>query len=236
MNRSTAVSWLAGGLLIAACGRSQPPEIAPHELVQQAAASMQQLDGFHFLIDRQGASAFIDPQQSLSFRRAEGDFVAPDSTQAEVRIIGPGIVLDVQVISIGDQQWESNPLSGEWQEVPAGAGFNPADLLDPNRGLQQLLVQELTDPQLVGTSELEELPGKQLYQLQSGLQGTTLAELSFGLIDDPQPSIQLWIEPDSYYLHRIEIQEYAGDAERQRSWTIDFWDFGQVQQIEPPIP
>lgn len=224
-----------GVLLLAACSRPSAADLSPEVIIQRSADSMQSLSGFSFLIDRQGASAYLDPQGSLSFRRAEGRFVAPNAAAAEVRIIGPGVVVEVQVISIGDRQWETHPLSGEWQEVPTGAGLNPAALLDPSAGLSQVLLSELGDTQLADMAEIEQLPGRPLYHLTGQLQDSSLDQLSFGLIADPQPSIELWIEPQTFYLHRLRIVERPGAGELERSWTIDFWDFGQAEPIQPPV-
>ena len=76
-------------LLGTACGNTTLPEISAEELVQLAAERMKESEGFQFTIERDGAPAYLDPGETLSFRRATGAYVAPDRALATVRVIGP---------------------------------------------------------------------------------------------------------------------------------------------------
>ncbi|MCP4418562.1 MAG: hypothetical protein GY805_18235, partial [Chloroflexi bacterium] len=91
-----------------ACRQPSLPEISAEELVQRSAERMKDSDGFQFTIERDGAPAFLDLQETISFRRAIGAFVAPDRALATVRVIGPGIITDVDVISVAEIQWQTN--------------------------------------------------------------------------------------------------------------------------------
>ena len=123
---------------------------------------MQTRQGFHFLIERDGAPAYVDVDQTINFRRAEGNFVAPDRAYAAVRVITPGLIAEIQTISIAEKYWETNLVSGKWVELPAGMGFNPAILFDPAIGLPSILAADLHDAVYTGLEELKETPGKKL--------------------------------------------------------------------------
>jgi lipoprotein LprG len=221
-------------ILIAACGGPTPEILNPEEIVLRSVDRMKSLSGFHFLIDRSGAPAYLNEERSLSFRRAEGDFVAPDRAQATIRVIGPGFVAEVQVINIGEIQWETDFLSGEWQELPPGWGFNPAALFDAEMGIQPILENDLSELEWLGMEELEEVPGVSLYALAGEVDGERLHQLSFGMMGPERMTILLWIAPDTFELYRMQINEEATGVDESTVWKIDFWDYNHIVDIIPP--
>ena len=195
---------------------------------------MQAATGFRFLIDRSGSPAFLDADNSLAFRRAEGIYQTPDRAQATVRVIGPGVITEVEFISIAANQWETNILTGEWQALPPNWGFNPASLFDKDIGIQSILDTDLHDLELLDYEELEELPGQLLYVLQGKLYGERLYQLSFGMIGPGDLEVRFWVAPETFELLRIEITDPRPDASEATLWRFDFWDFNQDWEILPP--
>ena len=199
-----------------------------------SAEAMGALNGFHFLIERTGAPAFLPGGESISIRRVEGDFVAPDKAGAVVRVIAPGVVFDVHAISMNGHYWETNPVSGKWQEYPPEQGFNPAVLFAPESGIPEILRSDLTQLTLDGVVELEDLPGLDLYEVAGQLDGRRIFNLSYGLIGPETIEVQLWIEPETYYLHRMSMVETAAGDEEPTVWSVDLWDFGKTAVISLP--
>lgn len=237
-----AVSFLRKSALLVLCfsiaTACRPPAtvfLEPQEVVAQSVQRMKILSGFRFSIDRTGGLAFIDSSQSLAFRRAEGDFVAPDRAQATIRVIAPGLVTEVEIVSIGDIQWETHPLTGSWQQLPPNWGFNPASLFDAETGIQPLLETDLSDLGFVGFEELEEVPGVALIALEGQMAGDRLNRLSFGLLNSATKLIKLWIMPETYELYRLRIIEPAQTGDEDRVWQVDFWNFDQEVEIVPPV-
>jgi len=230
------VLLLLPGVLLNACERASHEVLPPEEIVTRVADRMRELSGFHFLIERSGAPTFLNPEQAIAFRRAEGDFEAPDKAQATVRIIGPGLVAEVEIISIGEIQWETNLLTGAWQELPPNWGFNPALLFDKAIGIQAILDSDLQAITLAGFDELEELPGLALYRLEGEVLGEKLHDLSFGMMGPDSMTVQLWVKPETFELYRMQITDSRPDADEPSVWQIDFWDFDQPLEIFPPAP
>jgi hypothetical protein len=220
--------------LLSACGEPAAPELPAEEIIQRSTARMKELPGFHFVIDRSGAPAYLDYTETLSFARAEGDFVAPDRARAEIRIIAPGIVAEIRIVGIGEEYWETNLISGEWSALPPGAGFNPAVLFDPQIGFQPVLESDLTDLALVGIEELEELPGQPLYALTARLRGERIYAMSYEMIGPETMDVKLWIAPQTFELYRAIITEPTDDPANPTIWQLDFWDFGVTADISPP--
>ncbi len=227
-------SWLILILFVAACREPALPELPPAELVQQSAVRMNELQGFHFIIERDGAAAYVDPDNTLSFRRAEGAYLSPDRSQAVVRVIAPGLITDVAVISVAEVQWQTNVLTGEWEELPPNWGFNPAVLFDETVGLPAILLSDLLDVSLVGVEELEDGPNGRFYHISSQASGERLFEMSGGLIGPEMVDIQLWIAPDSFELIRTIVTESASGDEEPSVWQVDFSEFDTAVTIEPP--
>ncbi len=235
------LGWLS---LLTACAKPTLPPPPPQEVIAKAGERMQSLASFHFVIERSGAPAYLDPGNTLVLSRMEGDYQTPDRAQGQVRVIGPGIVASVRFINIGVRYWETNLLSGEWAECPAAQCFNPALLFDTQAGLPAILQQDLSALAAVESAELEEMPGKRLYHLRGELQGARLAELSWGMIGPESMAAQLWVDPETFDLYRVQLEEptnapdaptpAAGDPTAATLWKVDFLQFNQPLEILPP--
>jgi hypothetical protein len=220
-------------LLLSACQSHQAVDLAPEEILLRSSERIRSLGGFHVSFLRTGAPAYLDYEGTLSFSRLDGNYVAPDRIQAKVKVIAPGIVVEVDVISISRMQWQTNVITGQWELLPEDWGFNPASLFESRNGLPAILIADLSDLQ-VSKDELDEMPGKALYLLTARLDGKNLFALSNGLIGPDAMDAQIWIDPQTFDIHRVVLGEHAQDAERERTWQIDFWDFDKAIDIQVP--
>jgi hypothetical protein len=223
-------------IFLSTCQTETPTPLPPEEILSRAIDRLYETPGFHFVIERSGAPAFLDLAETLSLRRMEGVYVAPDRIRAKVRIITAGFVTEIEVIGIGDIQWETNPLSGEWEQLPPEWGFNPTSLFDPTTGLQPILETDLENLEYVGYQELEEWPGETLYSLTGLLRSNRIYRTTFGLIGPGRLDMQLWIEPTTFEVYRMVIMEEVEGEEEASTWTVDFWDYDQLIEIESPLP
>ncbi len=224
-------------VVLTACGKPQVEQLPPHEIIARSAERMASLAGFEFLVERSGASAFLDLAETISFRRAEGRFVSPDRVDTKVRVIAPGLVTEVQIISIEGRQWETNLLSGQWQPSDPRYTFNPALLFNAETGIPFVLAHGLINPVLLGIEELPEIPGESLYVVEASLQGDSAYQMTFGMIDKETLHIKLWVHPESFDLYRFVLIDPADpDDEEDTTWQIDFWSFGDTFVIEEPLP
>lgn len=216
------------------CRETAVADLPPETIVQNAAERMNSLDGFRFLIVRDGAPAYVDPPvNQLIFRQAEGDFVAPDKAQALVRVLGLGLVTEVRVVTVAEIQWQTNPLTGQWEELPPDLGFNPAVLFDEQVGLQTVLAEDMFNLALVGIETLEDGPNGRFYHVRGELLGDRLFTMSGTLIGPQAVTADLWIAPESFELVRAIVTE--PEAEEPSIWQVDFSEFGEVVPISPPV-
>jgi len=193
------------------------------------------LAGFEFLIDRSGQPTFLDYAKTIAFRRAEGQYVAPDKVFVKVRVIGPGLVAEVQIISIGADQWETNLLSGQWQASDQRYSFNPSRLFNNENGIQAILAHDLIKPTLTGVEELEDIPGHKFYVIQASLPGDRAYDMTYGMIDKDTLQAKLWIDPDRFDLYRVAILDPVNPGDKEgTTWQIDFWNFDGKFDIQKP--
>lgn len=219
-------------LILTGCGPKIDMDLSPEEIIQAASERMQSLEGFSFLLDSQGAPAYLDNERNYMFSQMEGDFEMPDRLQAEFRIVTPGLVTNVATICIGDQQWETHWVTGEWMLLPSNLSFNPMLLFNPETGIQSI-ASDLTDLQLVGLEELETMPGVKLYTLTGKLDGKHLYDLSYGMMTEKSMDVKLWVDPQTFDLYRIEMTEDTG-ADEEKIWVLEFWNINETTKIEPP--
>lgn len=225
-------------LTLTACRDPNLPDISAEELVQRAAARMKESDGFQFTIARDGAPAFLDPGETLSFRRATGAYVAPDRALATVRVIGPGLITDVDVISVAEIQWQTNVVTGDWEELPPNWGFNPAVLFDDNIGIQAVLLADLSQVALAEPENLAESegPDELIYSVTAVASGANIYQMSGFLIGPEQVDIQLWIRPETFELVRIVLREPEPEYEELESiWQVDISNYDELIDIQPPV-
>lgn len=234
MHERLVLLWLLFAALLVACGGNELEELPAEELVAKSAAAMSDLDGFRYVIDRTGAPAFLDNDETISFRRAEGYYVAPDRSQATVRIITPGLVTEVNVISIDETQWQTNVMSTEWEQLPPNWGFNPAVLFDADIGIQSILAADLNGMQVLEPERLEDGPEETLYVIEGALDGGRIQQMSYGLIGPEALTARLWIMPESFELVRAVITEANSGEEEPSVWQVEFSELGRVVDIRPP--
>lgn len=196
---------------------------------------MRNLTSVHFSIERSGAPAYVDLAETFVFRRAEGDFAAPDQARAQVRVIGPGLVAEVNVVALGDAYWESHPLTGEWGNY-SGFGYNPAALFNPETGLAAFMRAHLADLRLLGLAEIEDLPGERFFHLAASAPGEPALAMTAGLVGRGRLEFEWWAEPDTARVVRIRVAEPETDPADPTVWVIDFDRFDEPVIIEAPLP
>src|SRR5512136_2219771 len=123
--KSSVLWFLVVGLLIAAsCGPSPAPTPVPTEVAGEAAAKMQAANSFHFVIAVTGKAAFLDANKTMALKKAEGDLVRPDRARAIAKVTTMGMASEIGIITIGEQQYATNPVTQKWQEVPPEARWD----------------------------------------------------------------------------------------------------------------
>ena len=130
-------------LLLGACGGSDNTAPDAHQLITKAQAAIQKVTSYHFnlAVDNPGTGGI------LPIKSADGDILVPDKLKANATAIFLGSAVQVQIISIKEKQYVTNPVTGSWQ--PTTGLLDPRTLSDPQIGVVAILghIQNPTTPQ-----------------------------------------------------------------------------------------
>ncbi len=219
-------------LSLAACTTASPtPTPSPHEVAAAAGERMLDTQSAHFVIEISGQLVYLDSPPTVALKRAEGDLQRPDSVRAIVRIVSFGLVSELGIIGLGDEQYVTNPLNQQWEQLPPGQGwyFDPALLFDSEYGIEAVLE---------GTSWTfgppEEIEGQPHYLLRGTLPGERLLYLTSGLIREGDVDVSIWVGQQDKYARRIQIMEPDSDPDDPTVWLITFSAFDEPVDIQPP--
>lgn len=209
---------------------SPTPTPDPAAVLRQAAEAMQALESVHFEIAHSGGPIYFDPQQTLLFNKASGDYVAPDAAQALVDVQAPGLNLQISTIAISEEQWITNPLTQGWEKLPPGWGFNPAILFAADAGWLRLLDEGVT---AVSPMESTIIDGRTYHLIQATIAADQMQGITAGMVPSQEVMAMLWIEPETSRIVQLNFSTAAGDGELS-DWLITFSDFNADIAITPP--
>ncbi len=121
-------------LLLAGCGGSNTTSIPDaHQLISKAQIAIKAVTSYHFKLttDHPGTGA------TLTIIQAEGDIAVPDKLKANATALILGSNAQVQIITIGNQQYITDPITQQWH---ATTGLiDPRTLSDPQMGVAAIL-------------------------------------------------------------------------------------------------
>jgi len=212
----------AAALVLAAC--SGGPEGAapdPVALLGQARATMAAVETASFEMTRGGAPVTIE---GFEFASAVGRYEAPASAEAVLQVRAGDITVQLGTISIDERTWLTNPLTGRWEELTPGSGFNPAVLFDPQAGWVALL-GDLTGVSF-GASE------GSAHHLAATVPPARVEVLTAGFATAQSVPIDLWLDESTGHIRRLQLST-TGDA-GVTDWTITLSGYDEPVDIEPP--
>jgi len=227
MKHCTLLLLVALLVLAAGCGASPAPTPSAAEIAGEAALKMEAVNSFHFVITVTGKAAFLDPNQTMALQRAEGDLVRPDRARAIAKVATLGMASEIGIITIGETQYATNPVTQKWQKVPAEARWelDLGALFDAEEGIPAVLL---------GTSWSYGAQDAKAAVVQARMPYEQLRALGFGVITSGEVDVEFRIGRDDNYVQRIQIVEPASDPAEPTTWVIELSAFDQPVDIQPP--
>jgi hypothetical protein len=235
------IGCLLGVLTIVALTACQPTPtatptpLAALDIVRGAVTSIQTAKTFKIKLELTGAPVGVNTSKSITFVSANGQYVAPDRVSARVVARLLGLAAEVDVVTIGDNQWYKNSIltGGKFIAQAFAPGFNAATLVTSDKGIggALLTIQNLT---LVGR---ESLNGTDVYHLSGNAQDKDIASLTVGLIQGSKVDIDLYIDAAS--LKAIEIVLVQPDTvsatqPKPSRWDLTIFDYDVAATIDAP--
>ena len=138
-----------------------PTPPSPQAILDASTAAMETAGSFHFDMDMQMAVAVEDAGFSITIPLTlKGDFQAPDSIQAVISMSLLGFSFEIQMISIGDMTYMTNPETGEWEVT------TDADSIALFTGPQEFLGADAFEIEGLVLVGKESLDGIRVYHLE----------------------------------------------------------------------
>ena len=115
---------------------------------KQLLASLQKnfrtVSSFHVVLQVQNPGPAS--QDGVQIRNASGDVIMPDKVQAQATVILSGQSVTVKLISIGDNQYITDPITGQWRVIKGV--LDPRTLTNPDTGILSLVgkLQNMSQP------------------------------------------------------------------------------------------
>jgi hypothetical protein len=111
---------------------------------------------------------------SFQIRNADGDIVLPDKIKAQASVILSGQPVTVNLISIGDTQFITDPVTGQWR-VFKGT-IDPRSLTNPDTGI----IAAVSKLQSVSGPTDDTINGVPCWRITGSLDASTLAFITGG--------------------------------------------------------
>lgn len=207
------------------------------EIIDAAAIAMSAVESGSVTLE---GTATLGGAEAMETKLAlSGDFHAPDRSRFITSISAAGISLEYDSIVIGEDGYQENLFTGEWEASP-----DARDILGESRFLGEINLDfndQATDQlTLVGTQDLDSV---QVYHLQGTISPGAAAEMlgdpTIGEDSQGAPiNVEMWIGVEDSLVRRISIafqqpNELTGQAISAQT-VFTYSEFGKDVDIQAP--
>jgi len=167
------------------------PDAAP--ILAKAGQSTRAATSVHFVVDVQGTIA------GLPLRKADGRLTREGKAKGTATLDQEGTILQIDFVLVDQKLYYKGPTGSTWTAVPAsvaGSVYDPAAILDPERGLAKLL-GTARDFKQVGT---EDIDGVKCVKITGTIAKDRIVPILPGVTQDAAAT--LWLTDDDAKLPR----------------------------------
>lgn len=210
--------------LTAACGGGGSTKNPPGgSLLQQAATATRAVTSLSFAVRTADA-----PQ--IKVKSADAKLLRNGDAQGSVQITELGMPIQLDFVVLG-KTVHLKGLTGGWQQEPLSRVtgiYDPSAVLDPNRGLVQLL----TTAKNANTQGRQKVAGRDCYRVRATLAQAPLSRLVPGVSGDAPA--RLWISTADHRVLKAEVEVPAQGGGKAGTATVTFADFNTPFSITAP--
>ena len=219
--------WLTLLLVSASCVSTPDPAVTSkpppnaQALLRKATSRMLALESLSFVLEHQSGSTELFP--GVEMTKAIGVVDIPDkfSISVEAQMARPRVYIELNAISVGDQAYMTDLITGRWRQVDLAT--LPVNLGNLGKTLANIAAA-VQSPETVGG---ETLAGYKTARIRGQIQSQELAELIPGAALGFNVGLDLWVEESQGLLVQALItgQVMATDVpEAARLLTLDGFD------------
>jgi hypothetical protein len=217
-------------------GASPTPTPIATEILERASRRLAETGSAHFTLDVAG-DTFVDPGKKIRLLNAEGDLQRPDrvytSFKVEVQVPAIGAqTITIQLITVGDQSWTTDLVTGKWTPAPPEFAYRPTVLFDNQEGIGPVMGR-VQDPRHLAD---EELRGRPVHHVVAQVDDSVIAPMTYSTMTGSPVTVDLWIDVGTADLLRARLSEPPGEGRvNPATWTFDLSKHDEKVTIEPPV-
>jgi lipoprotein LprG len=209
-------------------GAVADPDARAADVVAAAATAMGDVTSVEFRLDRGGAPIFIDEFERIALNSLHGQFSVPGKAQAELEVtVNDNLATRLGAVAVDDEVWISNPVTGDFETLPAGYDIDPSKFFDPEQGWQPLLAN-LQDVTIAGIDDR----GGERYHVTGTAPAEQVSDITVGLVEGQDVAVDLWIHPGTHLVTAAEFETTIDGA--TSDWALELDNYGETFTIEPP--
>lgn len=201
------------------------------EIFSGAADQLQGTESMAFKMEIEGTT-FVDGAGSIKLQGAEGIMQRPDKVDVTftAEVLGTQQI-SIRMITIGEEAWITDIVTGKWVSSPPEFGYNPSVLYDDEDGLGPVM-DRLDDPTLEGS---EEIDGRDAWHVSGTVDGDVIKSMTSGTMRGSSQTLDLWIDKETNDILRIRIAEPTDeDIDDPATWTLTLSKHNEDVTIENP--
>ena len=209
---------------------------------------MRQVESFHAEVD----AAFKVVQTEASFKmdeetfgtefpiRFSGNFQLPDRADGKLQFALGLALLQLDIVTIGEQAYITNPETGVWEQYPLFlTGLpDPYDLVLPPSDISRYSDIEMVKEQTIDGVKTQHIRANLRASVLGGSYEKLFVEMWIGKSDNLVRRLTMSgkaeVEEEDTAGLAASVLDIGGDAEF--IMTIAYTDYNQSLVIEPPIP
>lgn len=208
-----------------------PAESEAQRLLRQASDRLAETQTVRFGLEVEG-DTFIDEAKTLRLINARGELARPDTVDVEfqIELLGAQTV-SIRMITMGDESWTTDLISGEWGPSPDEFGYDPTVLFDNQNGLGPV-AGRLESPVIEGK---EEVGNREAWKIIGTVDESVIEPMTSGTIQGEDITITLWLDVQTGDMLRLKVDEPDDiGKENPATWTMTLSDHDSEVTIERP--
>jgi hypothetical protein len=212
---------------ISAQAQAERSKASPQVHLNRAADAVLKLKSAQFTLTREGAPAFLDEKNGITFTAAQCSYAAPDRVSCNVKISSKsGSILQITRVWVPEGMFQSNPLTRQFAKAPADSSFNGV-VLFARTGIPAILQTSIQKVQLAGNETIRD---KSMLHLKGEVSGEKLNPLMGSTLKpEMMYPVDLWMEEQSANPVRVHVTEPEGNG-----WMIELSSLNEPVDIPTP--
>jgi hypothetical protein len=224
---TVVLSFIIFMVTVAGCSEPAPAPLPASEIISQSSEKMEAVNSFHFVLDQVGGGTPI--AMGLEMTNAIGDVVRPDRMKATISGKLSGMFLEVEIITVGEDIYMTNPLTGKWELLPVQ--FSILEVFDPNTGIAAIM-KGMVD---LARLDDEKIEGVSCYHLSGSIASDELRPITVTSVEGVAIPIEVWIGEEDFLVRHIKLEGKITESEVEGIIrTIKLSSFNEEVSIEVP--